>query len=1048
MPFRFDKNGEVSLAEATGKNLVSAIRTSSTVFQTEDRNLPAELYEKAIGFDTGNQCLANMIVSISHRYPRMNILEVGSQVGSSTEAILSQLDTAFDTYTYTNISDDSFGAAEEHFAAYGDRINFKTLDITQSPASQGFALGEYDLIVASNVISSSSDITESLTNLRALLKPGGFAVILEPVDNDCLRLGLALGCMPDQSPLLGLPQWNSLLSETGFSGTDTISPRSHGAVPGVVFCTQAIDDRIKMLRSPLSNISCLPGLEAPELAIIGQGESSELQNLCGELSDLLSSAFPKVTFVDSVEQVTAETIPTTSAVIMLAELGESPWANLNPVKLEGIKNIYRQARNLLWVTSGADSKDPYSNISLGIGRAMQFEYPHLSLQALDVDTISENTSKIIAEHLLRLGTLSTWKEDPEQPTMLWSMEPEVWIKNDMPIIPRLYPYTPGNDRYNTTRRAVRNQVVPRDTHLALTNDNGAWEVQVTSPLHQAPKIPYATDTKQVRVTDVLLSTLGIIPGTMLMLCTGQDTSTGEALLALSPIAETLVQVPRSWTTGIDNTEPRDALGAVAANIVAKLMAKSAFRGDVLIVHDPHPAVAHELAIIANKGAFTIHFTTASAQVGIDQGWHHIGSRFSASKVLDLLPINANKLLDMSQYSADGISAHILSSLPRGCRVVDMSHIMGNTTELQSWVSEDEVATVLQGSVTEVLGSDRYTNLVNNVPLVSLESISEPTHHASFAIADCSVPAVTARVRAVDDGIIFRGDKTYLLVGLTGEIGRSLCKWMAERGARHIVLTSRTPKEDVVFSSSMKALGAVVKYLPMDVRSRDSIHACYAMIQNTMPPVAGVANGAMVIHDMVFDNMPFEVMDNVLAPKVVGSQLLDELFYDTPLDFFIFFSSMTAVMGNSGQANYLAGNMYMNALAAQRKERGVAGSSINISSVIGVGYVERSDQLDEEYFLNMGYRPMSEQDLQVSFAEAIVLGKPGSSEIAELSTGINSTLNGQSIGKWLQDIKFSHMMMHKSNDTAGMGPGASAAPLKVQLSEAKREEDIISIIKGE
>ena len=76
-----------------------------------------------------------------------------------------------------------------------------------------------------------------------------------------------------------------------------------------------------------------------------------------------------------------------------------------------------------------------------------------------------------------------------------------------------------------------------------------------------------------------------------------------------------------------------------------------------------------------------------------------------------------------------------------------------------------------------------------------------------------------------------------------------------------------------------------------------------------------------------------------------------MFYDTPLDFFIFFSSTTAVMGNSGQSTYIAGNMFMNALAAQRKKRGVAASSIDISSIIGLGYVERAEDLSEDTFIN-------------------------------------------------------------------------------------------------
>jgi len=335
----------------------------------------------------------------------------------------------------------------------------------------------------------------------------------------------------------------------------------------------------------------------------------------------------------------------------------------------------------------------------------------------------------------------------------------------------------------------------------------------------------------------------------------------------------------------------------------------------------------------------------------------------------------------------------------------------------------------------------------NVPVIPLQDISDHARKSHLTIADCTGLSVLTTIRAIDDGVIFRSDKTYLLVGLSGEIGQSLCKWMVKHGARYVVLPSRTPKVNSTFASVIKRMGGTVKILPMDVTSRESLHACYNAITKTLPPIAGVANGAMVLHDMVFDNMPFEVLDKVLAPKVKGSQLLDELFHDTPLDFFIFFSSMTVVLGNSGQSNYIAGNMFMNALAAQRKKRGVAGSSINISSVIGIGYVERSDELNEEYFTNMGYRPMSEQDLQLSFAEAIVLGKPDCPEVSELSTGVKSTLNSQSVEKFLQDIKFTHMMMQENDGAETVGTKSSSAPIKIQLAEVRTKADAVSIIRG-
>lgn len=216
----------------------------------------------------------------------------------------------------------------------------------------------------------------------------------------------------------------------------------------------------------------------------------------------------------------------------------------------------------------------------------------------------------------------------------------------------------------------------------------------------------------------------------------------------------------------------------------------------------------------------------------------------------------------------------------------------------------------------------------------------------------------------------------------------------------------------------------------------------------MPTIGGVANGAMILEDALFDNMSYEAFTKVLTPKVQGSQLLDELFLDTPLDFFILFSSTTAVMGNSGQSNYIAANMFMNALAAQRKKRGLAASSVDISSVIGIGYVERAEDLSEDTFVNMGYKPMSEQDLHQLFAEAILLGRTNASEqVCELATGVTPIrVDAQASDQYLKDIKFSHFLLESSNSHQH-DSGTSSVPLRVQLMEATSREEAASAIKG-
>ena len=217
--------------------------------------------------------------------------------------------------------------------------------------------------------------------------------------------------------------------------------------------------------------------------------------------------------------------------------------------------------------------------------------------------------------------------------------------------------------------------------------------------------------------------------------------------------------------------------------------------------------------------------------------------------------------------------------------------------------------------------------------------------------------------------------------------------------------------------------------------------------NTLPPIAGVANGAMILIDRTFQNMDLNTMTDVLKPKVDGSKYLDELFSEDTLDFFILFSSMSSVVGNSGQSNYIAANMYMTSLAFQRKERGLAGSVIDISSLVGIGYVEHSEAVDADYFTRIGYTNISEPDLHQIFAEAMLVGRPGSQECPEIVTGLAPAFADAEVkAPYRSDLKFCHFTIERSGERQNTGQEA-IIPVKTQLHTAETKAQILNILKG-
>jgi hybrid polyketide synthase/nonribosomal peptide synthetase ACE1 len=215
----------------------------------------------------------------------------------------------------------------------------------------------------------------------------------------------------------------------------------------------------------------------------------------------------------------------------------------------------------------------------------------------------------------------------------------------------------------------------------------------------------------------------------------------------------------------------------------------------------------------------------------------------------------------------------------------------------------------------------------------------------------------------------------------------------------------------------------------------------------MPQIGGIANGALIVDDMRFDEMTLHSMNRVLRPKVEGSKLLDEIFHDKPLEFFIMFSSLTACLGNSGQSNYAAANMYMTALAFQRRKRGVAASIIDLSALMGIGHVGRSDTFDAEYFASLGATSVSESDLHHIFAEAVKVGRADSVENLEVVTGLSPVYIGElTKDQYRNDLKFSHLTFERLNTQEGSST-ASTVSVRAQLKGAKALDQVADILKG-
>ena len=189
---------------------------------------------------------------------------------------------------------------------------------------------------------------------------------------------------------------------------------------------------------------------------------------------------------------------------------------------------------------------------------------------------------------------------------------------------------------------------------------------------------------------------------------------------------------------------------------------------------------------------------------------------------------------------------------------------------------------------------------------------------------------------------------YLITGGLGGLGLRVARFLVERGAGHLVLLGRrgaTPESRHPINALEQA-GATVTVIQADVADREQLARALTEIEQSTPPLRGIIHAAGMLDDGVLQQQTWTRFENVMAPKVQGAWNLHVLTQHQPLDFFVLFSSSSSLLGMAGQANHVAANAFLDALASYRQRQGLTALSINWGSWSEVGTTARL-QLEEQ-----------------------------------------------------------------------------------------------------
>ena len=208
------------------------------------------------------------------------------------------------------------------------------------------------------------------------------------------------------------------------------------------------------------------------------------------------------------------------------------------------------------------------------------------------------------------------------------------------------------------------------------------------------------------------------------------------------------------------------------------------------------------------------------------------------------------------------------------------------------------------------------------------------------------------------------DATYVISGGLGGLGRNIAHWLADRGARNLLLLSRSGLQSPKAQELVKQLQARevrIMIQSCDVSNQESLQKVLDRCRQQMAPIKGCIQAAMVLRDALYETMSHQSWHEALAPKVQGSWNLHNQL-PSGMDFFVMLSSIAGIFGMKGQANYAAGNTFQDALARYRVGLGEKATSVDLGVIGFTGAVVDNARLQERILSNSVLTPITEPEI--------------------------------------------------------------------------------------
>ncbi|MDG5808823.1 type I polyketide synthase [Streptomyces ossamyceticus] len=639
---------------------------------------------------------------------------------------------------------------------------------------------------------------------------------------------------------------------------------------------------------------------------------------------------------------------------------------------------------------GEQVRHPFQAMLWGLGRTLAAENPALTPRLADLD---RSTASVAA--------LAELLQQADQ-------EDQIALREGRRLAARLRPAAAAAD-------------APRA--LSLPAPGVIDDLQLT----EIPSRALAADEVRIQVShagvnyrDVLLS-LGAYPGqdnrppVMGWECAGTVTETGHAVTDVTVGEEVIAFAEGALASEVVTraclTAPKPAqlTGAEAATLpAAYLTAYHALhdlarleRGQKVLIHTATGGTGRAALSIARwKGARI--FATAGSEakrelltgLGVeqvadsrsltfadtfkkalgDEGFDAIYNTLAGDAIEANLSLMApyGHYLELSKKDILDNNPLPLGAFARNLsfHAVDVVHMIQHAPERAGRVLQAAAALVGQGALDAL----PHTVYPAEKAADAFRLMAQSRHTGKIVLSFGSQPPAAAGPRG--RAVTVHADGTYLITGGAGGIGGQLARWLADQGARHLLLTGRSvlPDPDAPITDDHPQAGAAalvkqlrergvhVTYEAVDVADSQAMQVLLASRRRTgLPPVRGVFHAAGVIDYTPLSDMSAPEMDRVLAAKVSGAWNLHRLLHGESVEAFVLFSSGSALLSSPMLGGYAAGNAFLDALAHYRHAQGLPATVVNWGFWDSVGMVARKEQQEERTLLPQGMTSFSPAD---------------------------------------------------------------------------------------